>query len=93
MGSIKGNKSRKHTTKRWFFEVRWKDGTTSWVPLKEIKENHQIETAEYATYTSIMHKPAIACWSPHVLTKRDQIVSKVISSTKKKTRKYDIQIP
>ena len=31
-----GNKSIKHTTKGCFFEVKWKDGTTSWVPLKEI---------------------------------------------------------
>ena len=91
--SKNGNKSRKHTTKGWFFEVMWKDGTNSWVPLKEIKENHSIETTEYTRYTSIIHEPAIIWWAPHVLTKRDQIIGKVIFFTKKKAHKYGIQIP
>ena len=57
------------------------------------KKNHPIETAEYAKYTSIIHEPAIAWWAPHVPTKRDQIIGKVISRTKKKNHKYGIQIP
>ena len=72
--SKNGNKSRKHTTKGWYFEVKWKDGTTSWVPLKEIKENHPIETAEYVKFASIIHEPALAWWAPHVLSKRNQII-------------------
>ena len=87
------NKNRKHTTKGWYFEVKWKDGTTSWVPLKEIKENHPIETAEYAKFAAIIHEPALAWWAPHVLSKRDQIIAKVISRTKKKTHKYGVQVP
>ena len=55
-----GNKSRKYTTKGQYFEVRWKDGTTSWVPLKEIKENHPIETEKYTNFAVIIHEPALA---------------------------------
>ena len=55
-----GNKSRKQTTKGWYFEVMWRDGTSSWVPLKEIKENHSIELDEYAKHNSISHEPALA---------------------------------
>ena len=88
-----GNKSRKQTTKGWYFEVMWRDGTSSWVPLKEIKENHSIELAEYAKHNSISHEPALAWWVPRVLKKRDQIISKVMSRTNKKLHKYGIQIP
>ena len=40
-----------------------------------------------------MHEPALALWVPHVLKKRDQIIAKVISRTKKKSHKYGVQIP
>ena len=34
------------TTQGWKLLVEWKDSTTSWVPLKDIKESFPIETAE-----------------------------------------------
>ena len=32
-----GRKSRKHTMKGWFMCAEWKDGTETWVPLKDMK--------------------------------------------------------
>ena len=40
-----------------------------------------------------MHEPAIAWWAPHVIKKRDHIISKVKARTKKKGSKYGIRIP
>ena len=36
------------TTKGWDMLVRWKDGSQSWIPLKDVKESNPLETADYA---------------------------------------------
>ena len=33
-----GRSTKRITTKGWSFLVNWKDGTQSWVPLKDIKK-------------------------------------------------------
>ena len=58
--SKNGDKNHKHTTKGRYFEVKWKDRTTSWVLLVEIKEYCPTETAEYAKFASIIYEPALA---------------------------------
>ena len=91
--SKNGKRSRKHTTKGWYLEIMWKDGTSSWVPLKEVKENHPIEVAEYASSAGMIHEPEFAWWAPHVLKKRDVIIAKVKSRTKNTSYKYGIRVP
>jgi hypothetical protein len=41
-------RSKKKTLAGWDLEVEWKDGSTSWIPLKEIKNTNPVETAEYS---------------------------------------------
>jgi hypothetical protein len=36
------------TTKGWHLYVEWKDGTTSWERLADLKESNPVEVAEYA---------------------------------------------
>ena len=91
--SRNGNKVRRQTTKGWFFQVQWKDGTDSWLPLKELKESHPVQVAEYAQSAQLLDVPAFAWWAPHALKKRDQIIAKVVSRTKKKSHKYGIEVP
>jgi len=81
------------TTKGWDFCVEWKDGTFTWVPLKDLKNSHPIECAEYAVMAGIQDEPAFAWWVKHTLRKRDQIISVVRSRLKKKTHKFGIEIP
>ena len=38
-----GIKKRKITTKGWDLKVEWKNGTSSWIPLKDLKESNPIE--------------------------------------------------
>ena len=33
-----GNKSKRKTTTGWHLEVQWRDGSNSWLPLKEVKK-------------------------------------------------------
>jgi hypothetical protein len=49
----------------------------SWENLADLKESHPIETAEYAKILGINHEPAFNWWIPHVLKKKDHIISLV----------------
>jgi hypothetical protein len=73
-----------------------KDGSTSWESLADLKESQPIETVEYAVTKGLDHEPAFSWWVPHVLKKRDQIISLVHRRTTrylKRTHKYGIEIP
>lgn len=39
---------RRQTTKGWKVLVSWRDGSLSWVPLKDIKESNPVQVAKYA---------------------------------------------
>ena len=81
------------TTKGWDLLVEWIDGTTSWIPLKDLKESNPIEVAEFATSRSIQNEPAFAWWVSHVLRKRSIIIKTLQSRTVKKDMKFGIMIP
>ncbi len=42
------NQQLHKTTKGWSLCVEWKDGTTSWERLADLKESNPVEIAEYA---------------------------------------------
>ena len=73
--------------------MKWKDQSESWIPLKDLKESHPCETAEFARARSIADEPAFAWWVPYTLRKRDIILSKVKARIRKTTQKYGIEIP
>jgi hypothetical protein len=89
--SHNGNKVSKMTTRGWKFNVEWKDGTSSWVLLKEIKASNPIELAEYAN--GIAKEPAMAWWVKDVLKKRNRIISKMKSRYWKTTHNFGYKIP
>ena len=96
LDSQSGDKKRKHqwhAMDGWSMCCEWKDGSTSWIPLKEIKEAYAVETAEYAVMNKIEDQPAFSWWVPYVLKKRKQIISKVKSKYWLRTHKYGIRIP
>ena len=81
------------TTVGWKFNIKWRDGTTTWVSLKDIKESNPIEVAEYVTARDIQDKPEFAWWVPYTLRKRDRIIYSVNSRVCKSSHKYRIEIP
>ena len=83
------------TTKGWRMIVAWKDGTTSSVPLREMKNAYLLETADYAINNRLEHEPAFAWWVPHVKRKRERLIYKVKKGEKKywdKSHKYGIEL-
>lgn len=73
--------------------MQWSDGSEQWTPLKDLKESHPIETAEFAMARGIAQEPAFAWWVPYTLRKHDVIISAVKSRIRKVTHKYGIKLP
>ena len=98
----KGNKRLRKTTRGVQLQVTIKNCTDSngddilvkrWVELKDIKESHLVEVAEYAVTHKIDDTPAFAWWVPYTLKKRDRIIAAVKSRITKATHKYGIEVP
>jgi hypothetical protein len=55
-----GTQRRKETTRGWEILVQWKDGSTTWIALKDMKNSNPVQLAEYATQRRIAGEPAFA---------------------------------
>ena len=88
-----GAKRRIPTTRGWDIRCQWKDGSSTWVALKDMKEAYPVQVAEYAVTSRIADQPAFAWWIPYVLKKRDRILAKVKSKYWIRTHKFGIRIP
>jgi len=84
--------SRKSTA-GWKLLVQWKDGSETWVPLKDSKELHPVEVAEFARAKGIDDEVAFACWVPHTLRKCDAVVGTIRTRVHKMSHKHGIEIP
>jgi hypothetical protein len=88
--------SKHHNTYGWKICCQWKDGSTTWESLRDLKESHPLEMAEYAITQGIDHEPAFNWWVPQVLRLRKRIVSLVKTwkmSYLKKNLKFVIEVP
>ena len=83
--SPNGGRRRRETTKGWEILLQWKDGSTTWEMLKDVKECYPVQIAEYAAQRKISEEPAFAWWVPHVIKKRERIIAKVKSKYWKRT--------
>lgn len=87
------NRQLRKTTKGWKLCIQWKDGTTSWERLADMKESNPIEVAEYAVKEGIHDEAAFAWWVPYVLRRRDKIIAAVNKRFQKRNHKFGIKIP
>jgi len=88
-----GQKYMQKSTADWSLCVRWKDGSTSWERLSDLKESYPAQVAEYAASQGLEKYPAFVWWVPHVLRKRDQIIAAVNKRYHKHTHKFGIEVP
>ena len=88
-----GVKRRKQTTQGWQMQCQWRDGSTNWVALKDMKQSYPIQVAEYAIANRIDDEPAFAWWVPHVIKKRLRVIAKLKSKYWQRTHKFGIRIP
>ena len=88
-----GSLKPKQTTKGWELCVRWKDGSTEWVPLKEMKESNPLQVADYAEANQIADEPAFAWWVPWTQKKKKRILKAMKKRYFRTTQKYGIELP
>ena len=72
-----GDKVLKRTTKGWRFRVRWKDGTHSWLPLKDLKESYSLQVIQYATGHQLLKELAFVWWIPQYQSTKQRIIGKL----------------
>jgi len=90
---VNGKRHLRKSTKGWKLCMKWKDGSTSWQRLLDLKESSPIQVAEYATAQSVAHKPAFAWWIPYTLKKWDRTIALVNQRYIKTTHKFGIEVP
>ena len=88
-----GRRRRRITTKGWEMKLSWKDGTSSWIPMSEVKESNPVELAEYAVTARIDKEPAFAWWVHTTLKRRNKIIKKVKGKYWRTTHKFGIKLP
>ena len=89
----KWRRSRKITTKGYYFLNKFRYGSESWIPLADLKKNKPLEIAEYAISNKLEKEPVFAWWVPHMIKKQNKIVSTVASRMWIKNTKYGMRIP
>ena len=70
--------------------MEWRDGSSDWVALKDLKESYPVELAVYAKENSLEDEPAFAWWISYFLKKQKRILQKVKSKYWARTHKYGI---
>jgi hypothetical protein len=93
---LKGRPSKHHNTYGWKICCQWKDCSTTWESLKDLRESHPLEMAEYAITQGIDHEPAFNWWVPQILRLHKRIIScvnKLKMSYLKKNMKFGIEVP
>lgn len=58
--SERGRRYMRKTAVGWKFRVKWKDGTITWSPLKDLRESNPVDIAVYATARGIHDEPTFA---------------------------------
>ena len=89
----KGRKCLRKSTKGWKLCITWKDGTTTWERLADVKESNPVQVAKYAVSRGIADEPAFAWWVPYTLKKRDRIIAAVNKRYHKRIHKFGIRVP
>ena len=90
---VNGRKQLRKTTIGWDLCILWKDGSTSWQRLADVKESNPVELAEYAVTKGIDKEPAFEWWVPHTLKKRDRLIAAVNKRYHKRTHKFGVRVP
>ena len=89
-----GTRRRRETTIGWEVLAQcWKDNSSTWNALNDMKESYPVQLAEYAVAARIAEEPAFAWWVPYTLKKRIRIIAKLKSKYWVRTHKFGIKIP
>ena len=60
--------------------------------MRNVKECDPLKLAEYSHQIQISQEPAFSWWAPHVIKKRNRIISKLNYKNWTGTHKYEVKI-
>ncbi|KAL7476688.1 hypothetical protein ACHAW6_002531 [Cyclotella cf. meneghiniana] len=63
--TVNGKKVFLCSTRGWDWCCEWKDGSTAWQKLSDLKESHPLQVAEFTLATVIADEPAFNCARYH----------------------------
>jgi len=72
--------------------VKWRDNSTSWGTLADLKESYPIQVAKYAVVQPIDGEPAFAWWVPYILRERNWIIAVVNKRYIKRTHEFGVKV-
>ena len=58
---------------------KWKDKSTCWVPLNDVKESYPVQVAEYSVNNKLSEEPSFHWLVIHAFRERDIIIKKIKS--------------
>jgi len=90
---VGGLRKPKKTKAGWKILVEFVDGSTAWLPMKDVKEGNPVKLAKYAVVNKLQEEPAFKWWVSYVLRRRDRIIKKLKTKYWRTTHKFGIRIP
>ena len=81
------------TTKGWSVQIRWKDGSVSWLPLSLVKLSNPVDLAEYIGSNNLSSEPTFNWWVKQTLAKRNRIISNFEAKNNKTKIKFEVKVP
>jgi Reverse transcriptase (RNA-dependent DNA polymerase) len=90
---VNGRSSPARTTRGWKFCVRWKDGSTNWIPLKDLKESHPVQLADFVKAHGLENEAAFVWWVPQTLKRRERIIKAAKTRYARRDQKFGIELP
>jgi hypothetical protein len=82
-----------NSAKGWRLCVLWKDGSTSWELLRDLKHGFPVQTAEYAISRGIHDEMAFKWWVKHTIKKKDRIIKAIRTRYLKRSHKFGLRLP
>ena len=90
--TVNGRQHRRKTTIGWTLCVQWKDGTSTWECLVDLKESYPINVAQFAIDNGIDGE-LFSWWVPYVTKKKERILAAVNRQYHMTIHKFGFKIP
>ena len=88
----KCRRKMRKSTMGWSFQIKWKSGSTEWVPLKDLKETNPVDVSKYVTACGVEKETVFVWWATYILCKRDVIMLVISLRLRKCSQKYGMRI-
>ena len=75
--SVRPNLPDNKSTKGWELLIQWKDGSSTWERLSDLKECMPVDTADYTFARGLEKETAFSWWVTFVSKTRNRIIKKI----------------